>query len=144
VRRDGDSGPIVLYDGVCALCNGAVRFVLARDRDGMFRFASLQSKLARATLARHGRHPDDVSTIVVVVQPGQPDERLLTRSDAARFALSQLPGIWRVMGRAMAFVPADLRDGIYDLVARTRYRTFGKYDACPVPPRDARDRFLDL
>ncbi len=139
---DGRPGPIVLYDGVCALCNGFVRFVLARDRAGMFRFASLQGDVARATLARHGRNPDALDTLVVVLDPGLPTERLLDRSTAALFVLTELPWLWKVLGRAMSVVPVPLRDVLYRLVARTRYRTFGKYDACPLPPPAVRDRFL--
>ncbi len=139
---DVSSGPIVLYDGVCALCNGLVRFVLARDRAGVFRFASLQGGTARAMLARHGRNPDALDTLVVVLDAGRPGERVLDRSAAALFVLRQLPGAWNVLARAMALVPRPLRDLVYRQVARTRYRTFGKYDACPLPPPDVRDRFL--
>lgn len=132
----------MLYDSVCALCNGLVTFILARDRTGVFRFSSLQGDFARETLARHGRDPDALDTLVVVVDPGSPRERLLDRSTAALFVLQRLPGIWRFAGRAMAILPSALRDVGYRLVARTRYRTFGKYDVCPVPPPEVRDRFL--
>ncbi len=135
-------GPIVLYDGVCALCNGLVRFVLARDRAGVLRFASLQGDVARAALARHGRNPEALDTLVVVLDAELPAERLLDRSTAALFVLRQLPGIWTVVGRMMNAVPASLRDVVYRFIARTRYRTFGKYDACPLPPPAVRDRFL--
>jgi predicted DCC family thiol-disulfide oxidoreductase YuxK len=135
-------GPIVLYDGVCALCNGLVTFVLARDRAGVFRFASLQGEFGRETLARHGRNSGALDTLLIVLSPGSPDERLLDRSTAALFVLQHLPGIWTLAGRAMEIVPGALRDVAYRLVARTRYRTFGKYDVCPVPPPEVRDRFL--
>jgi predicted DCC family thiol-disulfide oxidoreductase YuxK len=142
VPDDADPGPIVLYDGVCALCNGLVRFVLARDREGVFRFASLQGEVARATLARHGRNPDSLDTLIVVLDAGLPTERLLDQSTAALFVLRRLPAMWRAIGRATSIVPAALRDSVYRLVARTRYRTLGKYDACPIPPPAVRDRFL--
>jgi predicted DCC family thiol-disulfide oxidoreductase YuxK len=135
-------GPIVLYDGVCALCNRLVTFTLARDRAGVFRFASLQGELARETLARHHRDADALDTLVVVVDPGSPGERLLDRSTAALFVLRHLPGVWAIAGRTLTIVPARLRDAAYRLVARTRYRTFGKYDACPIPPPEFRQRFL--
>jgi predicted DCC family thiol-disulfide oxidoreductase YuxK len=131
-----------LYDGVCALCNRLVAFILARDRAGLFRFASLQGDFAGETLARHARDPDALDTLVVVLDPGSADERLLDRSTAALFVLRQLPGPWRYAGLALAIVPRALRDVVYRLVARTRYRTFGKYDACPIPRPDVRDRFL--
>jgi predicted DCC family thiol-disulfide oxidoreductase YuxK len=142
VALDSPPGPIVLYDGVCALCNRLVEFILARDRAGVFRFSSLQGELARETLARHGRNPDALDTLVVLLDPGSPGERLLDRSTAALFVLQRLPGVWRIVGGALSVVPAPLRDVVYRLVARTRYRAFGKYDACPIPPPDVRDRFL--
>jgi predicted DCC family thiol-disulfide oxidoreductase YuxK len=131
-----------LYDGVCALCNRLVAFILARDRAGLFRFASLQGDFAGETLRRHHRDPDALDTLVVVVEPGSPDERLLDRSTAALFVLRRLPGIWGIAGRTLSIVPAPIRDAGYRLVARSRYRTFGKYDACPIPPPEIRDRFL--
>lgn len=136
------SGPIVLYDGVCALCNGLVRFILARDPAGTFRFASLQGDVARATLARHNRNPDALGTLVVVLDPGGAGERLLDRSTAALFILRRLSGVWSAFAVAITLVPRPLRDVAYAVVARTRYRTFGKYDACPLPPPGVRDRFL--
>lgn len=135
--------PIVLYDGVCALCNGFVRFVLARDRAGVFRFASLQSDLARTTLVRHGRTPDELSTLVVVLDHQRPTERLLDRSTAALFVLKHLPGAWRPFARVMTVIPSPVRNVVYNAVARIRYRTFGKYDACPLPAPEHHTRFLD-
>jgi len=142
-RPEPATNPIVLYDGVCALCNRFVSFVLARDRAATFRFASLQSDLARTTLMRHGRNPGELTTLVLVLDPGLPTERLLDRSSAALRVLKQLPGGWRALGHVMTLAPAPVRDVVYDLVARTRYRTFGKYDVCPVPAPAVRDRFLD-
>lgn len=136
-------GPIVLYDGVCALCNRMVRFVLARDAAGVFRFASLQSGMARQILARHGRDPDDLDTLVVVVDPGRPSERLLDRSPAVVFVLQQLPRRWRVIGAILRGVPAPLRNLGYRVIAASRYRAFGRYDVCPLPVPEHRRRFLD-
>lgn len=142
VAPDFVAGPIVLYDGVCALCNGLVRFILARDRDGVFRFASLQGDFGRAALARHGRNPDALDTLVVVLDQGLSTERLLDRSTAVLFVLTRLPGLWKVLGRAMSVVPASLGDVVYRMIARTRYGTFGQYDVCPLPPPAVRERFL--
>jgi predicted DCC family thiol-disulfide oxidoreductase YuxK len=136
-------GPIVLYDGVCALCNGIVRFILARDPRGIFRFAALQGDLARGTLARHGRNPDDLDTFCLVLEPGTPAERILDRSTAAAYVLSQLGGLWTAVAGLLRVVPRGLRDGVYDIVARRRYETFGKYDVCPLPRPEHRARFLD-
>ena len=82
--------PIILYDGVCGLCNRVNQFVLRRDPEGVFRFASLQSAVAARILARHGANPEDLDTVYVVVDFELPEERLLPRSDAVIFILKQL------------------------------------------------------
>jgi predicted DCC family thiol-disulfide oxidoreductase YuxK len=134
--------PIILYDGVCGLCNRLNRFVLARDPAGRFRFAALQSALAAEILTRHGRDPRDLDTLYLVLAPGRPEERLLRKSDAALWILRELGGGWRLAG-ALGVVPKTIRDFGYDLVARTRYRLFGRYDACLLPDQRYRARFLD-
>lgn len=141
-RPEPAANPILLFDGVCALCNRFVRFVLARDRAAWFRFASLQSEYARTTLVRHGRNPGELSTLVLVLDPGRPTERLLDKSDAALLVLSRL-GAWNAPARVMRLLPLGFRDLVYNLVARMRYRTFGRFDVCPIPPPAVRDRFLD-
>lgn len=139
---DPAANPIVLYDGICALCNRFVTFVLARDRAGTFRFASLQSELGRQTISRHGGRQGDLDTMIVVVDPGLPTERLLARSDAALFVLGKLSGAWRLAASIGRTLPRLVRDWTYDRVARHRYQVFGRYDACPLPPPQHRDRFL--
>jgi predicted DCC family thiol-disulfide oxidoreductase YuxK len=157
--------PILLYDGVCGLCNGTVQFILRRDRAGVFRFAALQGELAKRILARHGIDASALAAVIVVVNFDQPDERLLSRSDAAVFILRHLgavelgsarpdqrPGptlgegsaFWRGAGGLLNFIPRRLRDWGYGIVARNRYRIFGRYDACPMPSEETRARFLDL
>ena len=142
------SHPILLYDGVCGLCNGFVQFVLRRDAAGMFRFAALQSPLAARILARHGLDARDLDSLYVVVNPEQADEILLPRSDAVIFTLRQLGGatraFWRMTGFLLQLVPRAVRDWGYGVVARRRYRIFGRYDRCPLPTEDTRSRFLDL
>ncbi|SPF49941.1 conserved hypothetical protein [Candidatus Sulfotelmatobacter kueseliae] len=136
--------PIVLYDGVCGLCSRLVRFVLDRDRDGVFRFASLQSVLAGRILAGHGTSPTDLDTVYIVLNHTRPDESLRARSDAVLFLLERLGGIWRAAAFALRLVPRPLRDRAYRAVARNRYRMFGRYDTCPLPSESTRSRFLDL
>jgi predicted DCC family thiol-disulfide oxidoreductase YuxK len=145
--------PILLYDGVCGLCNRMVQFVLKRDRDGVFRFASLQSAVATRILARHGVNAADLDTVYVVANrdrgesdqhAGQWDDQiLLSRSDAVLFVLTQLGGIWGAAGRILRLAPRGVRDWAYRAVARTRYRIFGRYDSCPLPTEATRARFLD-
>ena len=135
--------PIILYDGVCGLCNRMNQFVLKRDRAGVFRFASLQSALAARILARHGANASDLDTVYVVVNPDLPDETLLARSDAVTYIARQLGGIWRLAGSIAHLLPRSIRDWGYRLVARHRYRIFGRFDACPLPTPEHRSRFLD-
>jgi predicted DCC family thiol-disulfide oxidoreductase YuxK len=136
--------PILLYDGVCGLCNRLIQFVLRRDPAGIFRFASLQSGLASRILARHGADAADLDTVYVVVNPDQPEEYLLARSDAVIFVLKQLGGFWGVCGFVLQFKPRFLRDWGYRIVARNRYRVFGRFETCMLPSADQRDRFLDV
>lgn len=135
--------PIVLYDGVCGLCNHLVQFLLKRDNRDRFRFASLQSEFARNLLKRHGADPHDLDTVYLVKNYGQPGESLLERSDGVLYMLDQLGGVWKlaVIGRVL---PKKLRDAIYKMVARNRYRVFGKHESCMLPEPKHRARFLDV
>lgn len=136
------SKPIVLYDGVCGLCNRLVQFLLKRDRRDRLRFASLQSDFTASILKRHGANPHDLDTVYVVINHEEPGERLLARSDAILSLGRQLGGIWSlaVLGKVL---PRFLRDGLYNLVARNRYSVFGKYDSCMMPEGRHRRKFLD-
>ena len=139
-----NGGPIVLYDGVCGLCNGFVQFVLPRDPRGRFRFAPLQGPTAAAILRRHEVPvPEgDPESIVLVEEPGTPAERLSFRSAAALGVIRGLKAPWSWLAVLRVF-PRPLRDWVYDRIARARYRVFGKLDACPVPAPEHRPRFLD-
>ncbi len=132
---------MLLYDGVCGFCNWAVRTVLRFDRNGSLRFAALDSGLARAIIARHPAIAD-VDSVVFVDQPGQPGERVAVRSEAALQVVNYLGGPWNAL-KAARVMPAPLRDWLYDRFAAIRYRAFGRYDTCPIPPQEVRDRFVD-
>jgi predicted DCC family thiol-disulfide oxidoreductase YuxK len=138
-----ESHPILLYDGVCGLCNRLVQFLLKRDKHDRLRFASLQSELAKNLLRPHGADPQDLDTVYVVKNHGQSGETLLMRSDAVLYLLGQLGGVWKlaVVGRVL---PRPLRDAIYKLVAHNRYRVFGKYESCLLPEPQQRAKFLDV
>ena len=137
------SRPIVLYDGVCGLCNRLVQFLLRRDRDDRLRFASLQSEFAAPVLRRHDANPEDLDTVYVVIDYGRDSERLLARSEAVLELYRELGGVWRVIAAAR-IIPRPLRDVIYNLVARNRYRVFGKSDSCMIPQPEHRAKFLDV
>lgn len=129
--------PIVLYDGVCGLCHRTVRFLLRHDREGRLRFAALQSPLARTLLLPHGLSADALDTLVLVE-----GDRASTRSAAVLGAARYLAPPWRYLALFRA-VPPPVRDRLYDWVARSRYRWFGRLEACPLPSPSERERFLD-
>jgi predicted DCC family thiol-disulfide oxidoreductase YuxK len=115
---------------------------LQHDKRDYFRFAALQSELASTTLQRHNRDAHDLDTVYVVVEYAEPAERLLARSDAILFLLKHLGGIWKLatLGKVL---PRPLRDWLYGLVARNRYRVFGKSESCMLPDPKQRAKFLD-
>ncbi|PYV87153.1 MAG: thiol-disulfide oxidoreductase DCC [Acidobacteria bacterium] len=134
------SGPVVLYDGVCGLCNSMVKFVLRHDKRKVFKFAALQGRTAQAILRLHGESPGSLDTMYVVLNSG---ERLLSRSDAALFIGRELGGGWSTLAAVFGFLPESLRDWIYNRIARNRYRLFGQYQSCPLPDASVQERFLE-
>jgi predicted DCC family thiol-disulfide oxidoreductase YuxK len=136
--------PVLLYDGVCSLCNWWVRFVLKHDRHDVFRFASLQSPVAARILLRHDASAQSLDTVYVVLNFQQPSERFLARSEAAIEVLRQLGPMGKCAATVFSLLPRAIRDALYNFVARNRYRSFGKYDSCPLPEPKFRSRFLDL
>ena len=143
MTRTGNEGNlVVLYDGVCGLCNRLNRFILKRDIEGRIRFARLQGEFARELLARHGRTSDDLDTVVVVEAHATEREELFTKSKAVLRILTELPG-HRLWAAFIRFLPTALADFGYDLVARSRYFVFGRHDTCPVPRPDERGRFIE-
>lgn len=142
--------PLILYDGVCGMCNRFVQFVLRHDRRGTFRFASLQSPCAARILAACGANPGALDTVYVIPNfdpegsagPSQTD--FLSRSDAVLFVLHELGGLWRAVAIALRWMPRFIRDWGYRVIAGNRYRIFGRHPTCPVPDPSVRSRFLDL
>lgn len=129
---------IVLFDGVCNLCNGVVRFIVHHDPEGRFRFAAQQSEVGQALLRRYGVASNQALADSVVVIAGG---RVLLESDAALEILRHLPGYRWLYG--LRHLPRPLRDGLYRLVARHRYRLFGRQKSCLVPTPELRERFLE-
>lgn len=129
--------PILFFDGACNLCHGTVRFVLAHERDATLRFASLQSEVARETLARHGLDAATTQSTVLVDDAGAH-----LRSEAVWRLARHLQQPWRT-GAVLRFLPRVLRDAAYDVVARNREAWFGRRATCDLPSAGARERFLD-
>jgi predicted DCC family thiol-disulfide oxidoreductase YuxK len=135
------ANPILLYDGVCGLCNRLVQFVLKHDTAAHFRFVSLQSNYAARILKNYSLDPQDLDTVYVIEAPGTQPK---SRSDAVISILRTLGEFWTVVATILRIFPKPLRDWGYNIVARRRYRIFGKYESCPLPERKYQDRFLDM
>ena len=134
---ESDDHPILLFDGVCNLCNGAIQFVIPRDPEGTLRFAPLQSDLGETVQESAGLSTDDLETVVLV-----DDGMAYTKSDAAIRVGEHLGGVYRLLSLGR-ILPRGLRDRIYDFVAENRYDWFGKKDQCMVPDEDVSDRFIE-
>jgi predicted DCC family thiol-disulfide oxidoreductase YuxK len=138
----GHGAHLVLYDGVCGLCNRLLQFLLKHDRREVFSFAALQSDMGRMMVARSGGDPEELTSFYVVADFRTPDARVFTRSDAAVFVASRLGWPWKALSIAK-WLPKGLRNRAYDLIARTRYRIFGRYEQCLLPMPEHRRRFVD-
>jgi predicted DCC family thiol-disulfide oxidoreductase YuxK len=139
------SRALMLFDGLCGLCNSAVRWVTQQDHGDRFRFAPLQSELTAAILSRHGISREAVlqsNTVYLVLDAGTERERLLTQSNVTVNMLLLLGGRWRVLGYLLRGVPAFVRNAAYSLFARHRYRLTGRYEVCPLPTDAERMKFL--
>lgn len=127
---------VVVFDGVCNLCNASVNFIIARDQGRRFAFASRQGAVGRKLLADLGIDPDDPETFVLIK-----DGRHFVKSDAALEIARDFAGAWRAL-RILRCVPRPVRDFLYDRLARNRYRLFGRSEQCMLPTRELQDRFL--
>lgn len=128
---------IILYDGVCHLCQGFVHFIIRRDPQKKFRFGFLQSAAGQDRLRAFPHLSNGLNTVVLIERG-----RVYTKSSAALRIARRLTGAWP-LAYGLIFVPPILRDAVYNVIARHRYRWFGKSDACVLPSPDTQDRFLD-
>ncbi|TLD71956.1 thiol-disulfide oxidoreductase DCC family protein [Phragmitibacter flavus] len=128
--------PIILFDGVCHLCAGAVQFILKRDPKAIFRFAPLQSPLGIELRQQHHLDSTTVDTLVLIE-----NGNAYTRSSAALHIAKQLNAAWPLCYAAI-IIPRPLRDAAYNFIARNRYRWFGKSEACMMPQPGWKERFL--
>jgi predicted DCC family thiol-disulfide oxidoreductase YuxK len=130
--------PVILFDGICNLCQKSVQFVIARDTQAQFRFASLQSDAGRRLLDQHAYSGDDLSS-VILLEGGRPHRK----SQAALRVVRRLDGLWPVLYYLFFWIPSGIADRVYDFIGARRYRWFGKKDRCWVPNDELRSRFLD-
>ena len=129
--------PVLLFDGVCNLCNGVVQFVIKRDPEGRFKFSSLQSNTGQELLEKFNLPTTDFESFVLIE-----GDRYYKKSTAALRLFKKLGGGWQLL-YAFMIIPAPIRDFFYSLVANNRYKVFGRADQCWIPTPDLRARFLD-
>jgi predicted DCC family thiol-disulfide oxidoreductase YuxK len=136
---------LVVFDGHCGLCNGWVRWLLRRDRRDRLRFAASSLPAMAPLLARHAEllEPDGVpGTVLVFRNPLEPGEQLLIRFAGTLALLGELPRPWPAVAAGLGWIPSFLSDPVYRLVARWRYRIWGRLESCPLPTAEERERFL--
>ncbi|WML39797.1 thiol-disulfide oxidoreductase DCC family protein [Neobacillus sp. OS1-2] len=127
---------IILFDGVCNLCDRSVQFIIKRDPQGKFKFAALQSEIGQELLKKHG-FKSTISSFVLIEK-----EKVYVKSGAAIRVSKQLYGIWK-MSTIFLVIPPFIRDKLYDVIAKNRYKWFGKKDSCLLPSPKWKNRFLD-
>lgn len=132
-----DVSPTILFDGTCVFCNFWSRFVLRHDHKRLFRLGRLQSEKGRVLCERHGLSPEAMDSVVLI-----DGGRAYLRSAAMVRILGGLPRPWRWL-TVIRWLPRPLRDGVYDFIGRHRYQWFGRYDQCPMPNPEHRNRFID-
>ena len=127
---------VILFDGVCNFCNYWVNFILAKDKNDLFRFAALQSEAGQMLLLNHGLENSDFDTFILI-----DDENYFTKSTAALMIAEKLRSVVKLF-YPFIFLPKLIRDFFYDLIAKSRYKFFGKRDVCRVPSDDERKKFI--
>jgi len=130
-------GKIILFDGVCNLCNGAINFIIKHDPKGIFKFASLQGETGEKLLAQHNIDPQETDSIVLIDN----DQVSVKSSAALRIAKNLNQGYPLLFG--FMIIPTFIRNGVYDFIAANRYKWFGKKESCMLPTPELRSRFLD-
>ena len=128
---------IILFDGLCKLCHFSVRFVIRHDKSEKFRFVSLQSSAGKALLGEAGL-PENYQNGLVYKK----GDDFFLDSTGILMILKELSGIWKTL-YVFILIPKKFRDGIYHFIAKTRYRIFGKYENCPLPPEESKHLYME-
>lgn len=126
---------IILFDGECHFCDSSVQFIIKRDPKGVFYFSSLQSDAGKELLKKYGVS-EDVETMFLI-----DEEKVYDKSSAALRICRHLKGFWKLC-YGLIIIPKPIRDVVYDVIAKNRYRWFGKKESCTLPPPSVRKRFL--
>jgi predicted DCC family thiol-disulfide oxidoreductase YuxK len=127
---------IILFDGVCNFCNASINFVIDRDSKGIFKFAALQSEVGQEILRKFSLKTQDFDSIIAI-----DGDNVFQKSDAALEIARRMDGLWKLC-YVFKVIPSFLRNPIYDLIARNRYKIFGKTEACRIPTPELKARFL--
>ena len=133
---------LVVYDGECGFCNRSIRWFLKRDRFDRLRFTPSDTPAILPMLARHGIDALSPNSLIVIENPGNSSEQILTRSTGVIAMLSELPSPWPTFAILLRIIPRLLRDLGYRIVAALRYRLVGRYATCPIPTPEERRHFL--
>src|SRR5829696_6327932 len=137
----GAGAHLVLYDGVCGLCSRLLQFLLKHDRRAVFTFASLQSAVGRTIVERVGGDPNELASFHVLANYRGNKPQMFSKSGAALFVAGELGWPWKLAG-LMRVLPTSILDHVYDVVARNRYRVFGRDEQCLTPRPEFRGRFV--
>ncbi len=137
MSQDLKGKKIILFDGVCNLCNNAINFVIDKDKKDVFRFAPLQSEIGKKLMEERGIDPTQIDSIILI----DPGNAYYLKSTAAIQIAKELSGFYSVLG-VFLYLPEALRDAVYDLVARKRYKWYGKRENCRIPTPELQKKFL--
>lgn len=129
---------IILFDGVCNLCNSSIQFVIKRDKKDIFRYAALQSEIGQKLTAERGIDTDDIDSIILI----EPGVAYYSKSTAALEISKSIGGIYGLLS-LLLWIPEGLRNLIYDFIARNRYKWYGKQEACMIPTPELKSKFLN-
>ena len=129
---------IILFDGVCNLCNGAVTFIIEHDKKDVFRFASLQSEIGKKLVEERGMDPEELDSIILI----DPGVAYYQKSTAALEISRELSGGYSLL-KNLSFIPEGFRDSLYNFVANNRYKWYGKKESCMIPTPELKSKFLD-
>jgi predicted DCC family thiol-disulfide oxidoreductase YuxK len=127
---------IILFDGVCNLCNGAINFIIARDPKNAYKFAALESNIGQRLLTKHDIDPNKIDSIVLIR-----GEQAYVKAGAALRIAGKMSGAWTLL-TGLRIIPKFIADAVYDFIARNRYRWFGKKDQCMIPTPSLKSKFL--
>jgi predicted DCC family thiol-disulfide oxidoreductase YuxK len=127
---------IILFDGICNLCNSSVNFIIDRDINNVFRFTALQSEAGEKIQEKFNLNKKDIDTVILI-----DGEKYYTKSTAALKIVKEFPSLWKLL-YTFIIIPAPFRNIIYDFIAANRYRWFGKKDSCRIPTPELKEKFL--